>query len=129
MSRQADSLESENYILQPLYLAIVVIQDHVASEPPNDDLDLEGFYSIRKLAQLQDVLIVRTGMEERLSAPISFASIASQALPLQRADVATQGINVIRVPLDVAIQFIPDLDPEYMPSATGRLFDFTFRAN
>ena len=49
-------------------------------------------------------------MEEGLSAPISFKSLKSQSLPLERSDVITQDIDVVRVSLAAAVQFIVSLE-------------------
>jgi hypothetical protein len=97
---------SEDYSLRPLYHAIVVIIDHLNRREPESD----GFISLRKLAQHQTVLVARTGIEEGLSAPISFESLKPQSLPLERSDVITQGVDVVRVSLAAAVQFIVSLE-------------------
>lgn len=77
----------------------------------NDNIDeSDGFIRLRKLAQRQTVLIARMGAEQGLGAPISFESLKSQSLPLDRCDVLTQDVDVIRVFLAAAVQFIINLE-------------------
>lgn len=99
------------YSLLPLYHAIVVIIDRLDRHGPVQtwERDPDGFISLRKLAQHQTVLIARTGADEGLSAPISLESLKSQSLPLDRSDVITQDVDVLRVSLAVAVQFIVSL--------------------
>ena len=97
---------SQHYALSPLYHAIVVIMDrqsHVLEEP-------DGFISLRKVAQDQTVLIARTGLEQGLSAPISFESLRSRSFPLERPDATMRGLDVIRVSLASAVHFIVNLE-------------------
>ncbi|KAL9608996.1 MAG: hypothetical protein Q9167_006205 [Letrouitia subvulpina] len=57
------------------------------------------------------VIIARTGKEEQLSAPVSFESLHSKALPLERVDFDGEAkIDVIRVPLSDAVRFVIDLE-------------------
>jgi hypothetical protein len=73
-------------------------------------IESDGFVSLYKLAQRRTVLIVRTGVEEGLSAPISFESLKLQSLPLEKSDVITRDVDVIRVILVAAVQFIVSLE-------------------
>ncbi len=100
----------QNYSLLPLYHAIVVIIDRLDRLDKDRETESDGFISLRKLAQRQIVLIARTGAEEGLSAPISLESLQSQSLPLERSDVLTQEVDVIRVSLATAVQFIVGLE-------------------
>lgn len=100
----------QHYSLLPLYHAIVVIIDNFDMPDKDSAFDTDGFVSIRKVAQQQSVLIARTGAEEALSEPISLESLQSQSLPLDRSDFITQDVDVIRVPLAVAVQFIASLE-------------------
>lgn len=97
----------QHYSLLPLYHAIVVMIDRLNTDNVDEE---DGLLSLRKEAQLQTVLIARTGAEEGLSAPISFESLRSHSLPLQRIDANMQDVDVIRVSLAVAVQFIADLE-------------------
>jgi len=99
-----------HYSLLPLYHAIVVIIDRLDSFDKDCKPESDGFISLRKLAQLQTVLIARTGAEKGLNAPISFESLRSQSLPLERSDVITQDVDVVRVSLAGAVQFIVSLE-------------------
>jgi hypothetical protein len=49
-------------------------------------------------------------VEEGLSAPISFEGLKQQSLPLERPDTITEDIDVVRVPLATAVQFIIGLE-------------------
>jgi hypothetical protein len=100
----------QHYSLLPLYHAIVVIIDRLDRLDKDCETESDGFISLRKLAQRQTVLIARTGAEEGLSAPISLESLKSQSLPFERSDVITQDVDVIRVSLAVAVQFIVSLE-------------------
>jgi hypothetical protein len=128
---------SQHYSLFPLYHAIVVIIDNLDGLDEYCEPESDGFISLRKLARHQTVLIARTGVEEGLSAPISFESLKSQSLPLERSDVITQDVDVVRVSLAAAVQFIvslevredlagpkmkdgPPLDPRLCPSHPNR---------
>ena len=103
------SSTSQNYALSPLYRALVVIIDH-RIDITDHQIDPDGFISLCKVAQDQSVFIMRTGLEEGLSAPISFESLKSQSLPLNRPDATMQGLDVIRVSLASAVHFIVDLE-------------------
>ena len=62
---------------------------------------------------LQSLIIARTGWEHILSQPISFESLESKALPLDRADFdGRANVDVIRVPLPDAIRFVVDLEKQ-----------------
>ncbi|KAL9597822.1 MAG: hypothetical protein Q9219_004899 [cf. Caloplaca sp. 3 TL-2023] len=96
------------YSLFPLYHALVVIVDtnwynYQEKEP-------DGRYSIRKAARKATVLITRTGVEEGLSAPISFAGIQTQSLPGQHYDAEALGPDTVRVSVVEAVRFLFDLE-------------------
>jgi hypothetical protein len=100
----------QHYSLLPLYHAIIVIIDRLDQLDEDCEPKSDGFISLHKLAQHQSVLIARTGVEEGLSAPISFKSLKSQSLPLERSDVINQDIDIVRVSLAAAVQFIVSLE-------------------
>jgi len=77
----------------------------VAAEKHADDL---RHYD--DVAQNQSILLVRTGHENRLSAPINFAPLKDGALPLARSE-DMGSIDVIRVPLPVGVRFVANLLP------------------
>ncbi|KAF2187981.1 hypothetical protein K469DRAFT_704263 [Zopfia rhizophila CBS 207.26] len=101
---------SQHYSLFPLYHAIIVIIDRLDRHNEDCKPESDGFISLRRLAQGQTVLIARTGTEEGLSAPISLEGLKSQSLPLERSDIITQEVDVVRVSLAAAVQFIVSLE-------------------
>lgn len=86
----------QHHGLSSLYHAIVVTID-CFNHMPDNQIESDGFVSLCKVAQNQTILIVRIGLEESLSAPISFESLKAQSFPLERPDDATQGLDIIRV--------------------------------
>ncbi|KAL8725069.1 MAG: hypothetical protein Q9181_006554 [Wetmoreana brouardii] len=100
----------EHYSLLPLYRAIVVIVDENWEPPGGHDVEPDGLISLHKVAQKQTVLIARTGVEEDLSAPVSFESLREQSLPVGTPYTIPPDIDVVRIPLAVAVQFIVELE-------------------
>ncbi|KAL8939098.1 MAG: hypothetical protein Q9211_002891, partial [Gyalolechia sp. 1 TL-2023] len=100
----------EHYSLTPLYPAIVLIIDRVNRSDKELSTGSDGYIRLGKLAQLQTVLLLRTGHEENLSAPISFESLKDRSLPLDRSDTIGQEDDMIRVTLATAVQFITALE-------------------
>ena len=102
----------EDYRIHPLYQALILIVDryellHRLHEFKRPD----GYIRLQDIAYLQSVIIARTGVEEQLSAPVSFESLYSKALPLERVDFdGKANIDVIRVPLPHAVRFVVDLE-------------------
>lgn len=94
---------SQHYKLLPLCRAILIVLDEI---PPNPGARI----SLEREVQRQNVLIIRTGDEDSLSAPINFDTIRSQSLPLARSDTDAEDCeSIIRVSLRTAVQFILDL--------------------
>ena len=93
------------YKLLPICRAVIAVLDELGPEP---DLDPDGFINLNTLSQKQSILIIRTGDESCLSAPISFESIATQSLPLARCDIIGK-YDAVRVPLSTAVGFVADL--------------------
>ena len=98
--------DPKTYRLLPLYRAIIVVLDELV--PPNVT-KRPTRVSLDEQIQRQTVLMVLTGDEKGLSAPIKFDAIRSQSLPLARADV-TDKTEIIRVSLKTAIRFVADLE-------------------
>jgi len=96
------SLALEHYSIHPLYPAIIMVCDRLDKVGPQSD----GYVSLREVAQKQSVLIVLTGFNSGL--PISLQSLAAFALPIERTDVI--GLEVVRVPLEIAVKFIVRLE-------------------
>ena len=68
----------------------------------------DGFRRYDNVAQHQRILLVRTGKEDRVSAPISFDSLKGKALPLARNE--DMGIiDILRIPLQVGTCFVAKL--------------------
>jgi hypothetical protein len=98
----------QQYKLLPLCRAIVVLIDQLS---PAKSLQPGEFVYVDEYAQEQSVLMIRTGDESYLSAPISFESIREHSLPLDRSDItARDEIDAVRVSLTTAIRFITDLE-------------------
>ncbi|KAL9631716.1 MAG: hypothetical protein Q9204_004107 [Flavoplaca sp. TL-2023a] len=89
--------------------AIIVIYDEFITPDFVEEPRFRIF--LDKEARRQQVLLVLTGDDHELSAPISFDSIRSESLPIAQETSRTVGkpYDMIRVPLIVAIQFILDL--------------------
>ncbi|KAI1213778.1 uncharacterized protein F4807DRAFT_456326 [Annulohypoxylon truncatum] len=73
------------------------------------------------LAFQHSVLLFRTGDDAHLSSPVSFQSLydSGKALPVNRPDYDDDGLNVIRVQIDTALEFVFDLiqrEREAVPS-------------
>ena len=76
--------------------------------------DSEGFFTIEQKSPRQNVLIVRTWVEDRLSKPLSFESMVIHTLPLAGDDIpeADDGVFAMRISLPVTVKFIADLEHE-----------------
>jgi len=92
--------------LLPLCEALVVVFDEYI------DVKAErhggGLRHYNDVAAKQSILLVRTGKEDGLSAPIRFDSLKIEALPLVRDD-SIDDIDMIRVPLLVGVRFVAHL--------------------
>lgn len=102
----------EDYRIHPLYQALILIVDRYELRHRLDEFRRpDGYIRLQDIAHFQSVIIARTGAEEQLSAPVSFESLHSKALPLERIDFDGEAnIDVIRVPLPDAIRFVVDLE-------------------
>ncbi|KAK3167281.1 hypothetical protein OEA41_010408 [Lepraria neglecta] len=99
---------TEHYRMLPLCRAIVVVLDQFEEDTEEE---ADGSISVDKASLRQTILMVSTGDDSGLSAPISFESIKAQTLPLARSDVPSiSSINMVRVPLTTAVQFVADLE-------------------
>ncbi|KAI9700644.1 MAG: hypothetical protein M1836_002013 [Candelina mexicana] len=106
-------VDFRNYSLLPLYRALVVIIDRLDYGDEDADCgerEQDGYISLSKIARYQSVLLVRTGAEEQLSAPISFQDLKTHSLPLERPDITDKSIEVVRVSLAAAVQFVVNLE-------------------
>ena len=100
----------QNFHLLPLCRAIIVLFDELV--PPLTKINNEMNREILLNDELrrQSAVLVLTGYDQGLSSAIDFDTIRAESLPLARRDVsATDGANMIRVPLKTAVQFIAEL--------------------
>lgn len=74
--------------------------------------EADGLISVSKGAQFQTVLIARTGVEDGLSAPISFESLQSHSLPLRSYDLLGLDFDIVRVSIPVAVKFVASLEAQ-----------------
>lgn len=120
---KTDGEVSRQYLLQPLYHAIVVLLDQLdLSEVP----EINGVISLRQYAQQQNVLLVRTGREDGLTEPISFDSLKPKSLPLQRSDDETAAYDMTRVSLATAVKFVTELESREGPTSVARKRDQSY---
>lgn len=93
--------------LLPVCWAIIVVLDELGPEP---EYDPDGFILLDDVLRSQSFLMIRTGEESGLSAPISFQSVREQALPLARPDRGSNNcVDAVRVTLATAVRFVADL--------------------
>ncbi|KAL8869610.1 MAG: hypothetical protein Q9174_004146 [Haloplaca sp. 1 TL-2023] len=106
--------------VHPLFHALVVIADNLERMHPQPE-DPERF-SLHRWAKRQTVLLVRTGREGMISAPISFESLRAVEQPLGREDRLGNFREVIRIPLAAAVQFVAQLEARE-DRATGMVWN------
>lgn len=74
-------------------------------------IDPDGSIDLDEVSRKQSVMMVWTGNESGLSAPISFGNIRAQSLPLDRSDTTpSNNTDAVRVSLATAVAFIADLN-------------------
>jgi hypothetical protein len=107
----------------PICRAVMIVLDQEVPKNHRDEISQRTGERITRpvcleaFAPLQNLLLVRTGKEEALSAPIDFTSLAEHALPLARDDIpfgpSVDGLPAeamaLRVPLPVAVTFLHNL--------------------
>lgn len=105
-------VKAGNYRIHPLYKALILMIDR--DELRNRMKEFrrpDRYIRLQDIAHFQSIIIARTGAEEQLSAPISFESLHSKALPLDRIDFDGEpNVDVIRVSLPDAVRFVIDLE-------------------
>jgi len=96
----------DNYSVHPLLPAVILVCDRVA----RDGLDPDGYVSLREVARTQTVLVILTGTNQTSTSGIhvSLDPLKPFALPIERADAT--GLDILRVPLDIAVNFVPELE-------------------
>ena len=101
------TVQLQHYFLYPLLRAVILIMDRIDDEIYTISKESDGMTSLSKVAKCQTILIVRTGIEEGLSGPISFESLTPSSLPIGRC---REDLDLVGVSLDVAVRFIVDLE-------------------
>ena len=105
-------VKAGDYRIHPLYEALILVVD--CNEPGdrmNEFRRPDRYIRLQDIAHFQSVVIARTAAEEQLSTPISFESLQSKAIPLNRIDFDGEpNIDVIRVSLPDAVRFVIDLE-------------------
>lgn len=97
----------QSYKLLSTCRAIITILDNFGADA---NADFDGYVRLGRESHRRSLLLVRTGDESHLSAPISFEKIRAESLPLDRSEITlNDGIDAIRVSLATAVQFIADL--------------------
>ena len=112
----------KNYKVLPLCRALItILDDFRSSHGPKEE-----FTYLDEAIQDFTIIMVLTGDDASLSAPINFESVKVHALLLVRSDI-DESINAIRVPLAIAVQFIAKLHareeaafPELKPTSVER---------
>jgi len=101
------SLDMENYSVHPLLPAVILVCDRRDSTARCGP---DGFVSLRGVARTKTVLVILTGGRSRTSTGIriSLDPLEPFALPIDRDDAA--GLDVLRVPLDIAVRFVIELE-------------------
>jgi hypothetical protein len=114
------SMDMDNYSVHPLLPAVILVCDRLASV----ERDPDGFLSLRKVARTQTVLVILTGTNlTSAGIHVTLDSLKPFALPIERADAT--GLDVLRVPLDIAINFITELEAriDERKEPSGRTLD------
>lgn len=97
----------QSYKLLSTCRAIITILDNFGADA-NPDFD--GYIRLGRESHRRSLVLVRTGDESHLSAPISFEKIRAESLPLERSEITlNDGIDAIRVSVATAVKFIADL--------------------
>ena len=101
--------QPQNYNLKPTYCAIITIMDRYVD--PGQERDFMMFINLEEHSKNQTVLLVQTGDESHLSAPINFEALRANGLclPLARTDAPAASGDVVRVSLANAVKFVADL--------------------
>ena len=101
--------QCQSYNLKPTYRATIIIMDRYVN--PGQERDFTMFLNLEEPSKNQTVLLVRTGDESHLSAPINFEALRANGLclPLARTDVPAASGDVVRVSLANTVKFVANL--------------------
>lgn len=100
---EKSGLADEKYEILASYPAVILICDRKAKGSATDD---DGLVNLRKVAEHLTVLVMRTGAS--LVKEVTLDDLEPHVLPLERPDA--HGIDVRRVPLSIAVDFIVNLE-------------------
>ena len=105
-------VKNGDYRIHPLYKALILMVDRNELRGHMSEFRRPDRYlRLQDIAHFQSIIITRTGAEDQLSAPISFESLRSKALPLGRIDFDGEpNVDVIRVALPDAVRFVIGLE-------------------
>lgn len=99
--------DPQSYKLLSTCRAIITVLDNFGADA---NTDFDGYIRLGRESHRRSLLLVRTGDESHLSAPLSFEKIRAESLPLDRSEITSNdGIDAIRVSLATAVKFIADL--------------------
>ncbi|KAL8735794.1 MAG: hypothetical protein Q9166_000658 [cf. Caloplaca sp. 2 TL-2023] len=99
-------LQDDNVL--PLFRAIILVFDQVV-EP---DVLKGSRLCLDQEVQRQNVLLILTGDNNGLNVPICFDAIRADSLETARPDVPSPAVDMIRIPLKTAIQFVANLQQQ-----------------
>ncbi|KAF2714992.1 hypothetical protein K504DRAFT_457172 [Pleomassaria siparia CBS 279.74] len=98
-------LADEKYQMLVSYPAVIIICDKRVKQSATGD---DGLLNLRKVAEQLTVLVMLTGASS--TCQITLDDLEPHALPLDRRDGDAHGIDVRRVPLSIAVDFIVNLE-------------------
>lgn len=99
------SSNTDNYSVHPLLPAVILVCDRRDYRVGRRD----GCFSLREVASTQTVLVVLTETSQiSTDVHVTLDHLERFALPIERAD--STGLNVLRVPLDIAVNFVVELE-------------------
>ena len=99
--------DSIHFTVFPLCRALIVLVDRFELDAlSSDHSDVHDYVGAFQYAREETVLLVRTGDESGLSAPIDFEDVKSQCCPLEFQDLPAGSSDVIRATVSTAVEFI-----------------------
>jgi hypothetical protein len=106
--RMGRQIDLRYFRLHPLFEALITVFDKYRFVEWFMKIEEDGCRHYDNVAQHQSILLIRTGREDKLSAPISFETLKHQALPIAR-DEDLGVIDITHVPLQTSVRFATDL--------------------
>lgn len=117
------SLDMDNYSVHPLLPAVILVCDRVERV----GLGPGGYVSLREVARTRTVLVILTGTNPiSTGIHVTLDPLKPFALPIERVDAT--GLDIVRVPLDIAINFVTELERsiDERKETSGRTLDTSF---